>query len=230
MGLIHSPRIVTDGLILHLDAANVKSYPGSGTTWKNMAKDSYDFGLYNGPTYSTESNGYFEFDGIDDRFYGSMANFDYTKPSISFNVWAKFYNSNGRAEVILWKGTSLGRIWLYRSGTSITINSYFGSGKDFYLTIGSIITYGEWINIVATFNRNDKEKVYTNGTLRNYRDISTASSDNWQNINTLEGSVSFNANTYGVSGSIAYVSAYDRELSQDEITQNFSAIRGRFGL
>ena len=54
MGLAHSPRIVTDGLVLALDAGNTKSYPGSGTDWYDRSGNGNDGTLTNGPTYSSD--------------------------------------------------------------------------------------------------------------------------------------------------------------------------------
>jgi hypothetical protein len=57
MGLGHSPRIVTDGLVLCLDAANARSYPGTGTTWTDRSGNGNDGTLINGPTFSDENGG-----------------------------------------------------------------------------------------------------------------------------------------------------------------------------
>jgi hypothetical protein len=51
MSLIHSPRIVTDGLVLCLDAGNPKSYTGSGTTWTDLSGNGNNGTLTNSPTY-----------------------------------------------------------------------------------------------------------------------------------------------------------------------------------
>ena len=65
MGLAHSPRIVTDELVLALDAGNTKSYPGSGTTWTDLI-GSNNGTLTNGPTYSSDDGGSIVFDGSND--------------------------------------------------------------------------------------------------------------------------------------------------------------------
>ena len=56
-------QIVTDGLVLCLDAANKDSYPGSGTTWYDLSGNGYNSTAAGtvGPTFN--SNGYFEFTG-----------------------------------------------------------------------------------------------------------------------------------------------------------------------
>ena len=72
MALAHSPRIITDGLVLALDAGNTKSYPGSGTTWSNLVNPSSSFSLSNSPTYNNKT---FTFDGINDFSSSTTSNF-----------------------------------------------------------------------------------------------------------------------------------------------------------
>lgn len=69
MALGHGSKIVTDGLVLALDAANPRSYPGSGTTWFDLSGNNHHFSLINNPTYSFE--GYFIFDGVNDYIVSS---------------------------------------------------------------------------------------------------------------------------------------------------------------
>ena len=66
MALAHSPRIVRDGLALYLDAANTKSYPGSGTTWKDLSGKGNNGTLTNGPTFSSDDGGSILVDGSND--------------------------------------------------------------------------------------------------------------------------------------------------------------------
>jgi len=66
------PNIVTDGLVLHLDAANAKSYPGTGTTWSDLSGNGNGGTLINGPTFDSGNNGSIVFDGVND--YASSNN------------------------------------------------------------------------------------------------------------------------------------------------------------
>jgi len=75
MGLGHSPRIVTDGLVLCLDAANKRSYGGSGTTWTDLKGNNNGI-AYNGCTYSDENGGILIFDGTDENLRFSSATFN----------------------------------------------------------------------------------------------------------------------------------------------------------
>ena len=66
MSTRYNARIVSDKLMLHLDAANPKSYPGSGTTWKDLSDRGHDMTLVNGPTFNSGFGGYLKFDGSND--------------------------------------------------------------------------------------------------------------------------------------------------------------------
>ena len=66
MALHHSPRIVTSGLVLALDAADRNSYPGSGTTWTDLSGNANNGTLTNGPTFNSANGGSIVFDGTND--------------------------------------------------------------------------------------------------------------------------------------------------------------------
>ena len=77
MALSHNPLVTTTGLLLYLDAANRRSYPGSGTAWYDLSGNGNHFTLYNGPTYS---NGALTFDGVND-YAASNNNLNFTSYS-----------------------------------------------------------------------------------------------------------------------------------------------------
>ena len=64
MGVAYNSRIITENLVLCLDAANSKSYPGSGTTWTDLSGNGNNATLTNGPTYSSANGGSIVFDGV----------------------------------------------------------------------------------------------------------------------------------------------------------------------
>ena len=70
MAFIHSPKLVTNGLVLCLDAANKLSYPGSGTTWYDLSGNANNGTLTNGPTFNSANSGSIVFDYIDDYIKG----------------------------------------------------------------------------------------------------------------------------------------------------------------
>ena len=73
MALAHSPRIVRDSLAFYLDAANTKSYPGSGTTWTDISGKGTNATLTNGPTFNSGNIGSIALDGTNDYLLNSNA-------------------------------------------------------------------------------------------------------------------------------------------------------------
>ena len=59
-------NIVTNGLVLYLDAANYLSYTSGSTTWRDLSSSNNSGTLTNGPTFSSANGGSIVFDGVDD--------------------------------------------------------------------------------------------------------------------------------------------------------------------
>lgn len=84
-----SPSVVTTNLVLHLDAGNTASYPGSGSTWYDLSTGAHDCTLTNSPIYSSNNGGYLTFDGLDE--YGTISNhadFDFDTGDFTIEYWA----------------------------------------------------------------------------------------------------------------------------------------------
>ena len=222
------PDIVEDGLILCLDAGDPKSYKGSGATWYDRSGNGNN-GSISGATFN--SNGYFELDGTDDKITTGAKLSDTENGSIY--LWCKPATPpNTSGHVLFYQGTGVGRIWLYiySSGT-IGMNTYFGSGKDFYLTATGTDTLDKWGLFTITFNRSDKQKVYYNGQLLSSVDISSASSDSWNSSYlAIGGWDSDGPSWYTAEEEAAQFLVYNVEHSVDQIQQNLNAFKSRFGL
>ena len=93
MAFNYSPNIITDGLVLYLDAANTKSYPGSGTTWRDLSKSQLNGTLTNGPTFNSANGGSIVFDGTNDYVdnIGDLSSFSFIQNTNIFSVsfWFK---------------------------------------------------------------------------------------------------------------------------------------------
>ena len=87
----YGPRIVTTNLVTCLDAANPKSYSGSGSTWIDISRRGNDTSLFNTPTFSSENLGTFTFDGAND--YASIASFANTFNG-PFSLSVTFYQTS----------------------------------------------------------------------------------------------------------------------------------------
>ena len=109
MGLSHSPKIVTNGLVMCLDAGNTKSYPGSGTTWFNLC-GSVNGTLVNGPTFSSVNGGVIVLDGVND-YINTLSNSQYNYTTITISGWIKIPNYlNGGIQFIV-NGNTTNALW-----------------------------------------------------------------------------------------------------------------------
>ena len=226
MGLAHSPRIVTDGLVLALDAGNTKSYPGSGTTWTDLSGNGNNGTLVNGVGYS---NGYLSFDGSDDKVTLSSNNVNgLSSGTTEFSIltWVK-YNSTVAYTAFFEK----------QNGTGTTIRLDLGwIGNLIYLTTsnsdGTTVNQGSfaygannpnlWYHIALTCGGSSK-KGYVNSVNTFSQTFTSYYPDNTYNLG-------IGGNIRELNGNIAQVSIYNRALTASEIQQNFNALRGRFGI
>ena len=223
MALAHSPRIVRDNIVQYLDAANTKSYPGSGTTWTDMSSRNRDGTLTNGPTFSTDNLGCFDFDGSND--YVNL-NFVFTQSSSANSytvVTAAKMDTSGVNKRQIISGDNGGFDWGYGTvGGSNSVYSIFtgsnqvnGSSID---TNWHIFT-GQWSSSFGT-------RLWVDDNLD--IDTSTIGYDT-----SISGQTNLGRNPgFGeyFNGKIALCLIYDKALTETEIKQNYNALRGRFGI
>ena len=98
--MYYGPKIVTSGLVLCLDAANKRSYPGTGTTWTDLSGNSNNGTLTNGPTFSAGNQGSIVFDGTNDYAYQSLFTNAITT-TLTFDVWVKFSDAGSSGRYII---------------------------------------------------------------------------------------------------------------------------------
>jgi|LakMenE18May11ns_1017448.scaffolds.fasta_scaffold9890314_4 hypothetical protein len=223
MAFNYSPKISTDGLVLCLDAANTKSYPGSGTVWSDLSRGGNNGTLTNGPTFSSANGGSIVFDGIDDYV---------TRDSASFSL-----NANSGATMGCWVKVSIGETQaILLSHHQLNVNNGFRlqvyNGLLTY-TLGGVADYSTSINIsdnqwkyIVASSIGSTSLVYINGVLRST--ISISSMIGVPNSYMI-GKLGF-TNTYYLSGSVSQVQIYNRALSSTEVLQNYNATKSRFGL
>lgn len=228
MAFIHSPKIVTDGLALYLDAGNTKSYPGSGTTWRNLGITGSNALLINAPTFEAINNGSLVFNGVNQTV--SSSNTITGNNPWSVCIWTNISSSeagSGRTGVLAFAGRSAatrGVIAIGVRDNAVEVNH--GSGELATYT-GAAITFDTFQNICVTYAGSSvSEVVYLNGIRRDSRTLTNTIdiwSDPWY-FASQDGSNTF------LSCKIAQVLVYNRTLSAQEILQNFNAIRSRFGI
>ena len=226
MGFSDGPIIVTNGLVLSLDAADKNSYPGSGTAWNDLSGNTNSGSLTNGPTFSNANGGNFGF--VTDDFVIMAENSSLNTQTPSVEVWIKTNNTNQNG---FWfeKGQVNTQYSLFQEGATIVWRQNLATLSSQTITTANYISTSNWAQIVGTFTSGNR-RTYVNGALAT-SDAQTGS------IATNAGGMSigvyggFNgARGYYYNGSIASVKIYNRALSATEIAQNYNATKSRFGL
>lgn len=228
MGVNYNPKTVTDGLVLALDAANSKSYPGSGTTWTDLSGNANNGTLVNGVQYSNDSLGSFSFDGIDDQIScglsGGSLNTEYT-----YIIWFKFDQGtrtagSGRKDIIYGIDYPRPHFSFDREGDGKWGNYITKGGSD-NNTVKS--TTNTWNNnrwyMISTTGSSSRDRIYVDESLEN----EVAISGTYNSWSTFNFSLS---NSQAFPGKISSAYFYNKELTLQEIKQNFNATRSRYGI
>jgi hypothetical protein len=221
MSLVHNIKpIVTDGLVLCLDAANPKSYPGTGTAWTDLSGNENNGTLVNGVGYTGDNKGAMVFDGVNDTI-SLPDNLGYTT-SVSAFSWFKTNGSPAGGYHIIFGGTAL-EISVPTNGqirTGIVTSSRHVSNH------GSGLTDTLWHYIGFTFFDTVK-KSYIDGIFVGQQLVSGNLTSSF--TNRTMGKFG-NSTTYYLNGNISQASIYNRALTAEEIQQNFNATKSRYGL
>ena len=242
MSFHYSPKIITEGLVLYLDAANTHSYPGVGTTWSDLSRSENTGTLINGPTFNSANGGSIVFDGTNDLVeITGIENIT----SFSISVWFKmtgpgntggftntYYNSlfginsvtNPTTRRILVSTSTNpsiaeGRILVQMGGSN-----YFSDNTSIGIT-----TTNAWNNVVYTFAANTA-RLYINGIVQTSQSNSGVTFPFVSDSKLYVGAYSNPIVAYAMLGNIAQTQIYNRALSASEVLQNFNATKTRFGL
>ena len=235
----YGPNIVTDGLVLCLDAADKNSYPGSGTTWYDLSGNGNDGTLTNGPTFSSDKGGTIVFDGAND--YVSMPHSATLKPTVHITVSAWVYSSD-------WSSTTAQRFVSNTESAGMQLSwnegSYVPSGHIGFLINLTTVAYKSayfavstlgagWHYIVGTYDGR-YVKFYFDGNLVDTEDAGATYTIHQHSSNSTfigaEAATGATPSGQYFYGRIAGVKIYNRALSAKEISQNFNAQRSRFGI
>jgi len=232
MAFSYSPKIVTDGLVLYLDAGNTESYPGSGTTWTDLSRGQNPGTLINGPTFDSGNAGSIVFDGVDDNLETNFQpSFSYADGNdFTLEIWFYLGSSSYSMGLTAMRNSFRGWVWAARSISGNLVFSWFkGNGwVDLNSSPSQYISPAQWNlgNLVYDSNTN-KVKFYSNGYYIGELDAGTVFDNNapitiprWD----------FNNSGYSNPQICSKYSVYNRALSAEEITQNYNATKGRFGL
>ena len=228
MGTNVRPNIVTNGLVLCLDAGNGQSYPRSGTTWGDLSGQANTGTLTNGPAFSATNQGTIVFDSIDD--FVSIAN---TNTSLTFGTGnftlECWFNTNGASQA-----TNSTLMCIGNAGSTANWQLNFTSNVlVFYYNNVNVITTtynattGGWqqVVVVRSGTGTGATAIYLNKLVNV---VGTAAS-NFTDTSVVKIGQNRGSNAY-YGGNIAAARAYNRALSQQEVIQNYNATKNRFGL
>ena len=235
MALGHSPSIVMDGLVFHLDAGNTRSYSGSGLTVNGLI-GGIGGTLVNGTGFSSQNNGSFFYDGSDD-YLRLPTNFFIPDPGSPFTVSVSF--KTGTSGMIfgqengLTPGTGSGwnpAIYVDTNG-KIRTSCFYGGNSSNQSVSAISVNDNLWHQITVTFE-SSSHKSYLDGILfdtiskfqQNY------SATYYYFLGSGKNSQWINAGNMTLSGNISDFKFYNRALTQQEILQNYNATKGRYGL
>lgn len=240
-----NPSIVTDGLVLCLDAANPRSYPGSGVTWFDISGRGNHFTLVNAPVFNTNR---IVFDGVNDSANSTNTiNFNTNTITIQFIFKASSYPT--------FNGSNAKLLFEHSNNFNLTNNTFIhyyvsdvGSSDIFAGTKGiggSFVNYNysyfnksnyndlnwKFCNIIFDGTSNNRETYFYVQSTEQSPIASPQLANNNQNYaNTTLYIGGRGGTSIFADMELSYFSIYSRILNQSEITQNYNALRGRFNI
>ena len=226
-----TPSIVTDNIVLSLDAGDSSSYSGSGTTWTDLSGQGNHATLVGGLTYSSNDGGYLIFDGSND--HATLPAINLTGNEITFTIWNKTLNANTTQALIFFGNSTstsqarvLGAFLPYGGNNYYFDKGWDGSGYDRLTgTLSNSDWQNAWVHWAFTANASTGSmKIYRNGSLFS---SGTGYTKTFSNANGDMRFIGKHYNTY--NGYISNLQLYKKELSQAEVTQNYDAFKERFG-
>lgn len=241
MALAHNPSTIIDSnLFVYLDAANQRSYPGSGTIWYDLTGNGNHFTLYNTPTFS---NGAFTFDGVNE-YAASTNTLNLSAASaITCEIWLKCNNAVASMAIehtANWNGTLGGWGLAPNADGNTTLadmnhTNYNGGsgGRNYTFSMGT--SWNSHINIFSSLADSTGRLTYVNGRLQAF----TATGGYTTSTAVNAGPAFPNATLYlasrggassFLSGAISVVKIYRYKQTAEQVAQNFSGLRGRYGI
>jgi len=242
MSFSNGPTTITNGLVLALDAADRNSYPGSGTSWRDLSGNNNTGTLTNGPTFNSGNGGSIVFDGVDDYVNcGNISSLILSNNQFTANYWVRMAGSN-RGDLFSIKNFNASqddigffidtnnKLYAYFKVQGVVTNNGVGSG---YASISTTTFLRNTIYNI-TFGKDASQKIfmYVNGVLDNNTYSTTT---NTATVATTPFWIASNKTgattpTLGWNGNVYNTQIYNRALSSTEILQNYNATKTRFGL
>jgi hypothetical protein len=243
--------VITNGLKLYLDAYNLDSYSGSGSTWNDLSNSGYNFTI-DGATWTVASGiRYFQLDGVNDKIFGTNTTtlFDTNTSGWTWSMWVNHVTAPQFLDVLVNSEYSTAAKLSYyfdnrsttNTGNGWRIGSYTDTGfQDRGVTYNQTITTNVWRHVCAVFT-------YTTSTTGSFRihingnQVSNASQTvsgglTWASFNSsrrpIIGAFAEPGGTFSRFNNIRVgeVLNYNRPLTATEVSDNYNATKSNYGL
>ena len=235
MAVFSGAEIVNNGLVLHLDAGNNRSYPGSGTTWYDLS------GLNNngtlGASTTFDSSGYMNFGGNGSNTEAVVSTVELNTTAGQGNTVEQWIYSAGRQSAGNMPFTFYNiDLDLWFNADLFGINN--GASLVYGITNADAIFVGKWVHVVVYFPFSWSSdylnaKMWINGAAQSMAvrqgSLGTKVVSSSQTVG-IGGGFTNGIDTYNWNGRISLTRIYNRQLSNDEVIKNFEATRGRYGI
>ena len=224
MSLNHSPAIVTDGLVLCLDAANIRSYPKTGTTWTDLINQKQGT-LRNGASFDGSNSGNISFDGTNDYISTDFDPVEISGTNFVFSLCV-YFNASAISTTSIFLGnvSGSGRYLIGLQNQSSNLYGYFNLNNiNNSGTSQSLMSLNTWNHFTLTYD-DASIKSYVNGVLVETTSTSAVLFVDWNNMVIGQ----WSSGSQLMNGKIASMLHYNRALTADEILQNYKATRGRY--
>jgi hypothetical protein len=216
MAINAGPKIIEDGLVLCLDAANKRSYPGAGTTWTDLTANKNNGTLTNGPTFDSANGGSILLDGSNDAI--RISDLTFSSAGFTYSFIAKFSSSQsqnfpriiaGGIEIEWINGTHQLR-WRWVGGNP----SFLDSNSNYFIQ--------DAIHVYTI--------TYTSPNLTLYRDGSLFQTMTYTSSSDTAFNTFMNRSSYNrpLGANVYQYLLYNKALTSAEVLQNYNVIKGRF--
>ncbi len=224
MGIDIGPIETTQTLAINFDAANTRSYPGSGTTIIGLVAG-IGFTLINGVGFGTTGTRYFMFDGVDDNIPFNIPNVGTT---ISVEMWARIKSfSNGMPF-----GFDRYDVWANsgRLGFNTAASDIYGLSSTQVTNLGLLNQWKHYIFEMRSDVSYSNNKIYINGQIQSLSQVAGTENASLRNFNSGNGRISswLFSSVFNISMDLAQFQVYNRALTDAEIFQNYHATKGRY--
>ena len=226
--------IITRGLVMNLDASAIGSYPGSGTTWGNLASGSYSDGTLNGsPTFSTDNGGIFNFDGNDDYIDCGTAIHGVMTSAFSLTMWFQGGASwNNSHMVSTGKMVTVNEPGFWIQGEVRTIDVRIredGNSTNTDCVTSNLINTNIWHHLAVIYNGSQLRTIVDKGVEDVIATV-TGTPGHSRSLKIGKAHDTVHGGTEMFPGKIANFQIYNRALSMSEIKYNYNVQRYRFGV